>query len=91
METTIKIKTKHQVETEHEISLPHYTKSKLGTFFKIYGNETWDVIKVCSNREYLEVERTTHTIALVETSESNELEFNEAFEMAITQLKNIHK
>lgn len=91
METTIKITTKEEIFKEHEISLPHFTKTKFNTYFKILGVEKWDVIKVCPMPDFLEVSKTLSSIALQDTEPCTELEFNQAFEMAIEQLKNIHK
>jgi uncharacterized protein YpbB len=83
----MKIKITETLTREVEIELPSYKKSNCH-FWKIYSEEK--AICVTNLEGYYEIGEQTIQVALKSgDEESNEEEFNEAFERIFNKLKNL--
>jgi hypothetical protein len=91
METTqITITKVTEVKENVNIPLPHYTRNG-HIFFKVYGSGQWDAIKVINgvSEHSPEISKSHVQSCLKDTVLSNEYEFNEAYNNALTILNNL--
>lgn len=88
MKTKIQFKT--EVVNDIELSIPYYSKTKLNTYYKVYGVNDWDCIRVTNNSSFTEVSQTTISNALSENCiECSENEFKTALVETISKLQTI--
>lgn len=88
MKTKIQFKT--EVVNDVELVLPYYSKTKHGTFYKVYGTETWECLRVTNNSAFTEVGQTIISNAVNDNCiECTEDEFKNALVETINKIQTI--
>jgi hypothetical protein len=91
MTTQLTITKVTEVKEAVSIPLPHYTRNGSNIFFKIYGDGSWDTIKVIKPtfEHSAEISKSHIQSCLKDTVPCTESEFLEAYNETLEILNNL--